>query len=282
MRAIDLRLRPPFGSFLNAGIFFKNLAGAEAGMRKRNLKQVPESLKQASMELLIQEMDEAGITYGAVPMRATDHGNNDDLFELDRLYPNRFLGLPQIDPLDSKKAIEDIEKYVVQGPCRGIYIEHASIFNKEHWYVNDERAYPVYEKCQELEIPILFTYGGQLVKSFKYYDPVYIEDLAEIFPKLNMILGHGGWPYVTEVCHVATQHKNVYIEPDLYMMDFSSGCHDYVIEANHRLQDQFIFGTAYQGIAFSEAVEKFQAVIREDVLDKFMYTNAARLFHLEV
>lgn len=282
MRAIDLRLRPPFGSFLDSGIFFKNPKAIEATMKKRELKEVPESVRQASMDLMIQEMDEAGVTYGAVPMRVTDNGNNDDLLALEKQYPGRFLGLPQINPLNQEKALTDIDKYVVHGPCKGIYIEHASIFNTEHWNVNDERAFPVYERCQDLDIPILFTYGGQLVKSFKYFDPVYIEEVATIFPKLNMIMGHGGWPYVLEICHVATQHSNIFIEPDLYMMNFTGGWQDYVTEANHRLQDQFIFGTAYPGCSFREAVEKFKKVIRSEVQDKFFYANAARLFHLEM
>ena len=36
---------------------------------------------------------------------------------------------------------------------------------------------------------------------------------------MNIILSHGGWPWVTEAIHVAYRYKNVYLLPDLYQFN---------------------------------------------------------------
>ena len=70
MKIFDMRLRPPFksiaeGMFQNSGreLFEPEVFAPRFGMR------IAESAKQRSMELCIQEMDEAGICAGAVLIR---------------------------------------------------------------------------------------------------------------------------------------------------------------------------------------------------------------------
>ena len=277
MRAIDMRLRPPLGGFLD-GILYK--ADGPNKMAAYRCLEPSASVQSRSMERLLEEMDAAGVAYGVVPIRKTNGGHNEELLDLLDRYPERFIGIPHIDPLEGEQALEEIRKYVLDGPCRGVIMEPAAIFNKENWYITDERAFDAYEMCQTHGIPLLFTYGGRLVKDQGYLNPLYADRLGYLFPELNMVFCHGGWPHITQMCHAAAQHPNIYISADVYMMDFTAGYEAYVTGANYQLQDQFLFGSSYPVVSLRQAVEKYTRMLRPEVLDKVLYRNAARLFGL--
>ena len=277
MKVIDMRMRPPFGGFLEGMLY--NVEGNRRMAERRGLEIAP-SVLEKSMERLLEEMDEAGVTLGVVTMRKTNGGRNEELLELLDRYPGRFIGIPQIDPMEGEAALDEIDRYVINGPCRGIIIEPNHLCSPEQWYITDSRAFPVYEKCQKNGIPLLFTYGGRLVRDQGYLDPVYADRLGFMFPDLKMVFCHGGWPHVVQMCHAAVQHPNIYISADVYMMNFTAGWQDYVTAANYQLQDQMMFGSAYPIVSLKEAVSRYRSVLREEVAEKIMYGTAARLFNI--
>ena len=252
----------------------------EAMAAKRRV-HVAESAKQMSMDLLIQEMEESDVV-GVAPVRKIANGKNDDMVDLLKDYPGRFIGIANIDPLKKEEAFQEIDQYVLHGPASGVIIEHAWSANKEHWFVTDKRAYDVYEKLEQNNIPVLFSFGGRGVKNQEYYNPKYIDELAFSFPKLKMALCHGGWPYVIQACHAAVQHSNVYLSPDVYMMSFTAGYQDYVTAANYQLQDKILFGTAYPVMSLKDGIEQFEKILASDVVEKVLYKNAVQFFSDEV
>ena len=80
-------------------------------------------------------------------------------------------------------------------------------------HADDERLFPIYEKCEKHHIPFILQYGGG-INSVEYYDPSDIYRLAEAFPDLKICITHGGWPQVMPMIHQAYAHKNVYLSPD--------------------------------------------------------------------
>mgnify|MGYP000015066313 CR=1 FL=1 len=278
MKIIDMRMRPPFGGFLGGMLY--NVEGNRRMAERRCLEIAP-SVLEKSMERLLEEMDESGVTLGVVTMRKTNGGRNEELLDLLNRYPGRFIGIPQIDPMEGEAALSEIDRCVLDGPCRGIIIEPNHLCSPEQWYITDSRAFPVYEKCQKNGIPLLFTYGGRLVRDQGYLEPVYADRLGFMFPELKMVFCHGGWPHVVQMCHAAVQHPNIYISADVYMMNFTAGWQDYVTAANYQLQDQMMFGSAYPIVSLKEAVGRYRDSLREEVVEKIMYANAARLFNIE-
>lgn len=274
MKAIDMRLRPPYKSYRDN--LYDGMAGMEAMATKRQV-HIAESAKQMSMDLLIREMEVADVV-GVAPVRKIANGKNEDMVDLVTEYPERFIGIANIDPLNTIEAIVEIDQYVVHGPGSGVIIEHAWSANKEHWFVTDERAYPVYEYLEKNNVPVLFSYGGRGVKNQEYYNPKYIDALAFTFPSLKMALCHGGWPFVVQACHAAVQHENVYLSPDVYMMSFTAGYQDYVTAANFQLQDKIMFGTAYPVMSLADGIEQFTRILDSNIVEKVLYKNALTFF----
>ncbi len=264
VKAIDWRLRPPFGTFRNAQSY-KNVS-----------EKHPMSARQFNMDLLIEEMDAAGVAVGVVPVRKG--GDNDDIRKIKEAYPGRFKGLAHIDPWDGAKALEDIDRYVAEGAADGIIIEPGQFFIREPLAADDKMLYPIYEKCEKENILTTITFGGLYCAKLEYYNPIFIDRVACDFPNLKIVLNHGGWPYITEICHVAYQRKNVYLDADYYLMKFNPGWQDYVTAANNLLQDQIIWGSCFPAVHLDVAVNNCLNIgLTPEATEKVLYKNAAKL-----
>lgn len=278
MRAVDFRLRPPYRSYLNS--FMYDMPALEKSHAVRSLGPVSEAAQRRDVSLLVKEMEEAGVRWGVAPVRLPQNGDNGDALALMEEYPDHFIGIPWIDPLNPDAARDEIERLCVRGPCRGVIMESGLYTTPVKWFVNNPDVFPVYEYCARQGVPVLLSFGGRVADP-RYYAPELIYDVAVKFRDLRLVLCHGGWPYVTAICKVAMDCPNVILSPDTWAMDFAPGAADYMVAANYTLQDQIVFGTSYPAIPLKHAVENYVRRLRPEVTDKVMYLNGARLFGLE-
>ncbi|MFR6519321.1 MAG: hypothetical protein ACLUPV_08915 [Bilophila wadsworthia] len=90
---IDFRMRPPARGFLNIGVY-DDVARTAKLTECFSMKQAP-SVAQKSPELMLQEMDTAGVTMGVIPGRNGHFKgsiSNDDIISLLGDFPGRFVG----------------------------------------------------------------------------------------------------------------------------------------------------------------------------------------------
>lgn len=84
---------------------------------------------------------------------------------------------------------------------------------------NDPVCFPLYEKCAEWGVPIMFHSGG-LEFNWEYGSPNFIASAAEEFPEVKMIMAHAGlesW----EQCRLAcTALPNVYMDISIRQFDY--------------------------------------------------------------
>lgn len=274
---IDFRVRPPFGSFLDA-VPYRDLVRTEFVCNRMGVT-LPEAARQKSVKMMLAEMDYAGITKAVIPGRKInpDFGmvENEDIAHLLHEYPDRFIGFMGVNPLEGTAALDEIERRVLHGNFTGVIMECGMLATP--LYADDSRVYPVYRLCQEHDIPVILLNGANAGPDISYSSPACVDRVAVQFPRLKIILSHGGWPWVTEALHVAWRRPNIYISPDMYMVNFP-GWQDYVTAANYVLRDRFLFGTAYPFVPFGEGIGFFKNCgILEERLPGLLYGNAARL-----
>lgn len=278
MKIIDMRVRAPFAAYKSCNLYNPTLISKEGRGGARSWI-LPPSVTAFSMELLIQEAEDAHVEKMVVPVRKNCDGKNEDLVELIQTYPDKIVGLAGIDVANIVSSIQEIEKFVVNGPCQGIILEPGQ--DKTPWMVNDTRIFPIYDYCQQHNIPIFMTYGGIMVPSIRYYAPEPLDDVLGAFPKLKIGLAHGGWPYVTEVCQMAVNRGNLYLAPDFYMIE-APGQTDYILAANYLLQERLMFASAYPLMPLKESSEYYMnSGIKEEILPKIMLQNAVAFLGLE-
>lgn len=273
-KKIDFRVRPPYKKGLP---LFDDPYGKSKWV---GLGFEPSrSETEKSVERLVQELDEAGVDIAVLPGRGAFGEQTEELFELADQYPGRFVVFPFVDPLEGQKALDNVDQYVIHGKGKGIAIEPA--LQTETYHFNDKRAFPLYKKLEDNNIPLLITYTAF---SDHYLDPFsvrYLEEVVTAFPKLNVIVAHGVFPFTREAIGLIFTHHNFYIIPDSFGL-WGPGGDDYINAANTFASDNLIYGSSYPAmpiVATAEAYEQ-RPFKDEETKNKFFYGNAARLLGL--
>ena len=275
MRIIDFRLRPPVKGFLNMVMYadIERTARMAAGIGM----SLPPSVRQKSIDLMFQEMDEAGVEIGVVPGRVSPvlgTIENEDVMSMVAQHPKRLVGFTSVNPVNRRKAIAAIELAMKKG-MKGVVIEPGLLANPMH--LDDARLYPIYAHCEDTKVPVLFMAGGNAGPDCSYTSPEHIDRVARDFPELKIISGHGNWPWAAQIIHVCYRRPNIYLSPDMYIFGMP-GAMDYVNAANGFMAERFLFATAYPLVSFKDAIEAFlKFPLKASAIDRIFYHNAADL-----
>lgn len=138
----------------------------------------------------------------------------------------------------------------------------------------------IYERAQALGLPIMFHTGTSIfpLARNKYAQPIFIDDLLVDFPKLKIILAHGGRPlWMDEAFFLIRRSPNVFL-------DVSGMPPQSLLEHFPRLDeiaDQVMFGSDWPGPIVKDIgvnIERFLALpLADDTKRKIIYENAQRL-----
>jgi len=209
---------------------------------------------------------------------------NDYYAEIVRQFPDRFIGFAGIDPLKKKKAIQEIKRSYELG-LRGIAIR-PFMFQIPP---TDKKMYPIYSTCVEFDIPIWFHISiNYSTNTMEVERPIYLDVVAQDFPELKIIAGHGGWPWVNEMVAVAWRNPNIYIDIASYLPKYigmqGTGWEPLMHFGNSVLQDKILFGSTwlFMGMSIKQlADEVMKLPLKEKVKEKWLYGNAARLLGIK-
>jgi predicted TIM-barrel fold metal-dependent hydrolase len=237
---------------------------------------------------LYEELDIIGVllAWDAETATGLPPVTNDEVAEIVRRYPDRFIGFASVDPWKGKRAIEEIQRAVTELGLKGAKF-HPSL---QAFYPNDGRFYPLYEKICELGVPALFHTGtsgigagvpGGMGIRLDYARPIHLDQVAADFPQLTIIGAHPAWPWHEEMLAIIGHKSNVF-------MDLSGWSPKYLPkvildEARKRLADRMLFGSDYPFIQPRRWLADFDALegFSPDVRQKILYDNAARILGLK-
>lgn len=286
MHIVDMRLRPPIASWTDKPQYKEDAA---AYMPTRiGFPRAPSAVNR-SIPLLLGEMDEAGITCGVIMGRKSRPplGSipNAEIAQFVSQHRGRFVAFVGVSVSDSvDESLGEIDRFISQPGFCGVSIEPCCA--QEPMYCDDARIHPIFEKCQALRVPLsislstlLTTMGGT---SYKYSSPLPLYNVAKAFPRLNIVISHGAWPWVRELLGIAYSYNNVWVSPDLYMLGVDTpGADEYVKAARFYLSDRTLFGTAYPTRPLVESVAAFHEWgLTTDLNRSILGENARRLMNL--
>jgi predicted TIM-barrel fold metal-dependent hydrolase len=276
MKVIDFRFRPNTQQTIS-GIqnskMFKGLCESIdfSKMKPQTVEEVAADLDAHGVERAVVTGRDCETTYGA-------KSNNDSVISFVKQFPKKFIGFVGLDPHKGMKAVYELRAAVNDLGMRGAAVDPylAQI------YANDAKYYPLYAKCCELDVPIVFTTGPATLVPGAIIDhvaPRYIDFVARDFPELKIVISHGGYPWVNEAIIVAQRNRNVYIELSEY--EFSPMSEAYVQAANTMIEDKILYASAHPFVDFRQALKTYEALnFKPEVRRKIMYDNAAKLLGL--
>lgn len=273
MRIIDFHTHPFLPAELNPGTreFVHNVSPSvrEHGAKLGDPRYFAQLLRRDGIERAVVLPEHCPETSGNV--------RTESVLEWCAQAPDVLIPFASIHPLLDREPAELLASYIEKGVA-GLKLYPSYQF----YYPNDKRVYPLYELCQQANIPVLMHIGSSVIPGtrIKYCDPICLDDVAVDFPRLNIVMAHGGRGFWYDVCAFLASHfPNVYIDvtglvPQRLLKHFPD------LERN---ADKYIFGTDWPAMPKSVA-HNIKAILKlglgDGALQKIFYDNAARLLKL--
>jgi hypothetical protein len=278
MRAIDIHTHVP------------NPPGSGSSASQQQMSRYFGTDQRGTIEQMYEmyvELDIFAVIFGvdAETTSGSPYAGNDYTADIVKRYPDRFMGFASVDPHKGKAAVIEMERSVKELGLRGLKLHPIS----QAFFPNDTRFYPLWQKCAELGVPVLFHSGQTAVGAglpgggglkIKYAQPIHMDDVAADFPALNIIMAHPGVPWQEEQLSIALHKPNVYI-------DLSGWSPKYfrpilVQYANSLLQNKVLFGSDFPALTPQRWLGDFEGLeLKPEVRQKILLENAAKLLGIE-
>lgn len=120
--------------------------------------------------------------------------------------PDKLLGFAGIDPL-ARDPVMSLDNALGLGLV-GVVVSPAAA----GFHPTDTRAMALFEACQHNRVPVLFESGIMLARDsrMEFARPALLDEVAREFPKLKILLGSCGDPWVSEGVTLMAKHPTVY------------------------------------------------------------------------
>jgi predicted TIM-barrel fold metal-dependent hydrolase len=133
---------------------------------------------------------------------------NEFVAEVVRSAPSRIAGVAGIDPMASD-AFAQLDRACELGLVGVSVTPSAQGFHPAH-----SDAMRLYARIDELGLPLFVGRPGPLVPSgtLEFDRPVGFDEVARGFPRLRIMIGELGWPWIDETLAMLMKHPNVHAE----------------------------------------------------------------------
>ena len=268
----------------------------------------PSAAEEATTEeAWIESLDRYGVD--KVVLQVAPFGNNDKVakFISQAENPDRFIGVANIDFMDPEgsNSAQELERCVKELGLKGIGELYPNI---GPWDPGDEKCFPVYEKAQELGVPIMMHFGMEPFPApFNHQthnDPYLLDPALREFPELNFIICHMAGDRVGDLFGLMHCRRNIHAEISSFtthiptpISAFGTVTPQMVMKGFlRRFADRLVWATDVQGPYFTDvAIKSVQGETVKDnyvvkILEEIGATeeqkaqilgeNAAKLFNL--
>jgi uncharacterized protein len=187
--------------------------------KRLNFSQIEEYCR--SPKSFLQYMDDSGIdravliNYVAPEIIGFTAGVNEFVAAYVKEDPNRLIACGSLHPRHTRNIMADVEQLLrLQIRMIKIHPPHQLLYPND--YLNGVTELEIIYRAAEANgIPIMFHTGTSIFPGArnKFGDPIYLDDVAVDFPKLKIVLAHGGRPlWMDTAFFLLRRHPNVYLD----------------------------------------------------------------------
>jgi len=189
--------------------------------------------------------------------------------------PRRLIPCGSVHPRHTANVLADMERIVRLGiRLIKIHPPHQLLYPND--YVNGVKELEIIYRAAEANgIPVMVHTGTSIFPGArnKFGDPMYVDDVAVDFPRLKILLAHGGRPlWMDTAFFLIRRHRNVYL-------DISGIPPKSLLQYFPRLEEiaqKTLFGTDWPGPGVPEIERNLSAFrelplaesVREQILSK--------------
>ncbi|KAA2252599.1 amidohydrolase [Solihabitans fulvus] len=225
---------------------------------------------------LLREMDRHGVERGLIPVH---YGDAAEVAAV-RDHPDRLLGCLDVDPNAGMRSVRQLVE--ARQDLGVVAAQFMPSILSPPVAINDKRAYPLYAKCVELDIPIFVNGGipGPLVP-YETQHPGLVDEVCCYFPELRFVFRHCCEPWVDLTVRLLLKYPNLYYSTTAFAPKYYPR---QIIEfANSRGADKVLYGGYYPyGLTLDRIFRELADLpLADDVWPKFLRENAIRVLRLE-
>jgi predicted TIM-barrel fold metal-dependent hydrolase len=212
---------------------------------------------------------------------------NDYIAQVVRDYPDTYLGAwAFIDPRSGSKGVKELERCLKDLG----FVGFETLGTQFGIPPTDKLYYPFYQLCRQANVPVMIHVGmcgigagwpGGQGYYLEYARPIYVDFVAADFPDLTIIAARPAWPWQDEMIAILLHKSNVY--NDLHGWAPKYLTPELKREINGRLQDRFLFGSAYPMVDHKRLFGEWESEgYKPEVLEKLYLKNAQSVLGLKV
>ena len=213
---------------------------------------------------------------------------NNDTAAIVREYPEKLIGFLSVHPHDPC-AMEEIERGTGDLGLRGIKLGP----NYQNFDPVGPEAFAVYQRAQELGLPILFHQGTSPVRfaDLDFAHPRHLDRIATAFPDLKVIMAHIGHPWQIDCIVVIRKHPNVYADISAQFYRPWSYYNAFRLATEWGVLHKLLFGSDFPVATPQETIDAMSTVndilegtalprVPEDEMEKILHRDSLELLGL--
>ena len=244
---------------------------------------------------LLSSMDEAGIDYamliaGSAPLE--DGITTDQVIKICAENPRlKAIGNVEYKTIDDNQ-IQKLIDYLGESKIYGVKLYPGY----EDFYPLDEKLFALYKHCQQMSKPVIFHTGVLeigLSGLLRQSHPLNIDEVANKFSELKIVMAHFGNPWIRDAAAVAAKNENVYVDLSGFFTEYapihSQEDIDFFAQELAYFKNfvgdfkKCLFGTdwpLYSQKEYLDAVR--QLPLTDEEKDLVFWKNAKEIFGLEI
>jgi len=229
----------------------------------------------------------AVMSYPAPDVMGWGDGLVDAVGEFTSNHPDRLLFFCSVHPRfdgNPRRRLEDLySKYEV----RGIKLHPVHQLFKPNAYLPEEGGMrtleEIYQFAVDYRVPVLFHTGTSVFPRArnKYGDPIFLDDVATDYPKLEIIMSHGGRPiWMKTAVFLLRRHPNITLDisgvPPKKLIDYFPNI--------EKFADRSMFGSDWPGPGVPTIHGNIDQFLKTDLSgqakEKILYETACKKLKL--
>lgn len=225
------------------------------------------------VDALLAEMDKHGIEKALVPVSFEDEVS----LRAAREHADRILPSFMVDPNRGVEGVRKLQRAVEElGAVAATFFPCGCVPQVP---IDDKRAFPVYAKCVELDIPIFLNAGvpGPRVP-MEPQNVARVDEVCWFFPELKLVLRHGAEPWVDLAVKLMVKYPNLYYSTSAFAPRYyPRAIIDYANTS--RGASKIIYAGYYpSGLSLDRIFQELDGLpLKDEVWPKFLRENALQV-----
>ncbi|MEN6333635.1 MAG: amidohydrolase family protein [Phycisphaerales bacterium] len=157
---------------------------------------------------------------------------------------------PTQDRINDKGLASLTEKLGLKGLV--VYCSMAG-FHPAH-----SQAMRLYEVAQEAGLPIFFHNGSHALSAqaiLEYAQPYLLDEVARAFPRLKIVIGNMGVPFVEQTLSMVAKHENVFADLTIRPSKLWQTYNIVIAAYERNVMDKLVFGSGFPAANSGECIE---------------------------